>query len=34
MTEKDRMNEPETGETIDHDPRDYPDGFEPDLYDL
>ena len=34
MTEKNRMYDPETGETEDHDPRDYPDGFDPDLYGL
>ncbi len=34
MNEKNIISEPEYGEVNDHDPRDYPDGFDPDLYDL
>jgi hypothetical protein len=34
MTEKDRIHEAENRETSDLDPRDYPDGFDPELYGL
>jgi hypothetical protein len=34
MSETNRIYEAENGETNDHDPRDYPDGFDPELYDL
>ena len=34
MDEKTTTSEPENAEAYQHDPRDYPDGFDPDLYDL
>jgi hypothetical protein len=33
MDEK-TTSEPENAEAYQHDPRDYPDGFDPSLYDL